>query len=115
MRYLKSEELRNGYLYRIEARNAEYGIWYQPCDGFIISRFKFYDNFLFVEVHWDLDEWHGTVKPLELIEKAPFNPNIFSDWWNATTNKAIYEPVMDYLNNVARQRRQDETGCRYRN
>lgn len=70
--YLKVEELKDGYLYRINARNADYGIWYGEKGAFIISRTKFYDNYLFEEIHWDLSEDFGTVKPIEEVEKSPF-------------------------------------------
>ena len=107
MEYLKVNELRSGYLYRIWARNALCGIWYPSCGGFIISRFKFGSNYLFVEIHWDLDKWHGTVKPIELLEKAPFNPSVFCDMWNATTNPAIYEPIINYLNDAGGRHKAD--------
>lgn len=69
--WIKIPDLKKGYLYRIAARNADYGIWIPEKECFIISRVKFFDNFLFEEHHWDSPAW-ATVKPLEEIEKAPF-------------------------------------------
>lgn len=93
--YLKPEVLKDGYLYRINARNALYGIWSKLRGEFIISRFKFGHNFLFVEVHWDLSDDFGTVKPLELVEKAPFNPVIFRYYSVVRLRGA---EVLNYLN-----------------
>lgn len=95
--YLKPEELKNGYLYQINARNSDCGIWIRKHGGFVISRFKFGHNFLFVECHWDLDKWHGTVRPLKLVEKAPFNPAVFHASVYGLTN-AVEDEVLKYLN-----------------
>ena len=73
MEYLKPRELKDGYLYRILARNADYGVWLEDKGTFLISRFKFGDNFLFEEVHYDLSESFGTAKPLMEVEKCPLN------------------------------------------
>jgi len=71
--YLKPEELKIGYLYRIDARNASIGIWRGFKKGdFVISRYKFGQNYLFEEIHWDLSPDFGTVKPLYEIEESPF-------------------------------------------
>lgn len=72
MGYLKIDQLKGGYLYKIKARNASYGIWIPQRKGFIISRIKLGSNFLFEEYHWNCEAW-ATVKPLEEIEKSPFN------------------------------------------
>lgn len=76
--YLEPHELKPGGLYKIVARNAKYGIWCPEQGGFWISRTKFNDNFLFVELHWDLSDGFGTVRPLEFIEMSPFNPEDFN-------------------------------------
>jgi hypothetical protein len=72
--YMKVNHLKDGWLYRIRARNARFGIWREKTGEFLISRFKFYDNYIFPEIHADLSEWHGTAFPLEEIEKSPFDP-----------------------------------------
>ena len=69
--YIKMEDLKGGYLYKISARNANYGIWIPLRKSFAISRIKFRDNFIFEEHHWDCESF-ATVKPLEEIEKSPF-------------------------------------------
>lgn len=71
LKYLKIDELKDGYLYRILARNAKYGIWKAEKKSFIISRVKFGDNYIFEEDHWDADPNYGTAKPLKEIEKYP--------------------------------------------
>lgn len=70
-RWIPMENCRDGYLYRILARNADYGIYNEKHKGFLISRFKFSDNYTFTEDHWDTGAPHGTVKPLMEIGKAP--------------------------------------------
>ena len=87
--YLKVEELKDGYLYRILARNAMYGIWLEDKGAFLISRFKFGDNYLFEEVHYDLSEHFGTARPLMEIEKIPFTKEMI---------KTIKYEVLEYLN-----------------
>ena len=74
--YLKIKGLKDGYSYKIFASNAYVGVWIESEKGFLISRYKVGPNpFLRVEYHWNTwteDEPFGTVKPLELIEKFPF-------------------------------------------
>ena len=73
--YLNMDKLKNGYAYKICARNAYVGIWIEKEKAFMISRYKVGDTpYLFNEYHWDThDEENfpfGTVKPIELIEKC---------------------------------------------
>lgn len=84
--YIKIPDLKDGYLYKIIARNASHGIWKSDVEGFIISRIKFGDNFIFEEYHYDCPAW-GTAQPIEEIEKAPFN-----------TESLKEEAVLEYLN-----------------
>jgi len=72
MEYLKMNQLKAGYLYRIIARSASYGIWLSQRESFVISRVKFGDNFLFEENHWDCPAF-ATARPIEEIEKSPFD------------------------------------------
>jgi hypothetical protein len=69
--YIKMQNLKEGYLYRINARNARYGIWIPEHQAFATSRIKFGDNFIFEEFHWDCESF-ATAKPLEELEKSPF-------------------------------------------
>lgn len=91
--YLKPKELKVGYLYEIDARNASYGIWMGIEYGeFLISRYKFGDVFLFEEIHVDLSDSFGTVKPLKEIEKTPFDMTKLKFGDNIDTK------VLEYLN-----------------
>jgi len=76
--YLSADDLKVGYVYRIQARNALCGIWLgeEGGFGFAISRTKFSDNFIFVEYHWDCEAF-ATTKPFEEIEKSPYMPGDF--------------------------------------
>lgn len=69
--YISLNNCKDGYLYKIKARNSQLGIFSKKDSGFIISRKKFTYNYLFIEYHWDLGyEGFGTVKPLEELEKV---------------------------------------------
>ena len=70
--YIKVEDLEEGWLYRIKARNADVGIWFPSEQGFVIRRRKFDLIYTFVEIHWDLSPNFGTVKPIERLELSPF-------------------------------------------
>ena len=89
--YLKVEELKPFYLYRIRARNGTVGIWNPEKGEFLLSRMKFGDNFTFGEIHWDLDAHFGTVKPWEELEKSPFTEKDLNDktitWEEAGVDK----------------------------
>jgi hypothetical protein len=69
--WIPLEKCEDGYLYIISARNARLGVFHEQEKGFVISRFKFSINSLFVEYHWDTGEPYGTVQPIEKIEKVP--------------------------------------------
>lgn len=69
--YLQMEDLVDNGLYRIRARNANYGIWNGKKKEFEIFRKKFEEEFLDSELHWDADPHHGTAKPDALIEVPP--------------------------------------------
>lgn len=77
-KYLKVNELKNGYIYKIEARNASIGAWLESKKAFIISRWKFKSNYLFLEYHWDIDDILGTAKPIEILEKFQFELKDYS-------------------------------------
>ncbi len=47
------EDCKDGWTYKINARNMDIGIWNSEDKYFNISRIKFNDNFIFPEYHWD--------------------------------------------------------------
>lgn len=76
--YIKISDCKEGYLYYIDARCGSFGIYsIKPMllekftHNFTVSRFKFDDNFLWIEHHWDDGEPYGTAKPFREIEKVP--------------------------------------------
>jgi len=93
--WIKIPDLKAGYLYRIAARNANYGIWIPRNESFLISRRKFGDNFLFEEYHWDCPAW-ATAKPLEEIEKSPFE---IKEW----TDYPEWKNILFYLNKFEKE------------
>lgn len=78
MDYIKIPDLKDKQLYKIHARNANYGIWLADQQGFLIARHKFGEVFLFVEYHWDCEAF-ATARPLNLIEAAPFEAADFEE------------------------------------
>jgi len=62
-RYLRIDQLEDGCLYLIHARNSHVGQWVASTGGFVILREKSGERFLFTEYHWDRDK-RGTAKPL---------------------------------------------------
>lgn len=92
------EDLREGYLYYIDARNACYGIWIPEHKSFMISRVKFGDNFVFEENHWDCEEF-ATAKPLKEIEKSPFTlKHSFEGEGTAYIQYKYESEILSYLN-----------------
>jgi hypothetical protein len=83
--HLKIEELKHGYVYQMNARNATYGVWNKNKGEFVISRFKFYDNYTFEETHYDLK---GTARPYKEIEKCPYDVENYDE-----------KNMLTYLNN----------------
>ena len=95
--YLHMESLLNGHSYKIFARNACVGIWNEKEKAFLISRYKVGPNpSLFHEYHWDFDDRIGTVKPLEHIEKCPFE--ILDRYHN--NNQEYESTIIHYLNKL---------------
>ena len=93
--YIKMPDLKNGYIYEIKARNANYGVWIENKSAFMISRWKFKANYLFLEIHWDKDEQFGTVKPIKLLEKFQFEIKDIEKY-NVNETKGI----LAYLDNL---------------
>jgi len=90
--YLKIPELKDGYLYRIRARNGAFGVWVEQVKGFVLSRVKLGANFLFTEFHCDTGVPFGTVFPLLEIEKSPF------EGASDRPDFPLYDQVLEYLN-----------------
>lgn len=92
--YLGIGDLKDQYSYKIYARNAYVGVWVKSESAFLISRYKVGSNpYLFLELHWDTGEPFGSVKPLELIEKYPFE--IKGHYDDCET-----EEILKYLDNL---------------
>ncbi len=97
--YIKIEDLKHGYSYKIYALNAFAGIWIENFKGFLIARYKCGDKpYPFIEYHWDHEDG-GTAKPFELIEKSPFK--IDGDPWNLPDEKK--QAVLEYLEELERR------------
>lgn len=88
-KYLKMNGLKDGFLYNINARNGKFGVWVEKKKGFVLSRFKFGDNFPFIENHWDSDPHFGTAKPLKEMGPCPVDTENYSS-----------KEMLDFLNEV---------------
>ena len=69
--YIPLDELKDGGLYRIYARNFSLGVYDLREQGFVGIRQKFTMVFLDTEFHWDTGVPYGTVKPIEFLEMCP--------------------------------------------
>jgi len=69
--YIPLEKCEDKYLYRIRSRNLSFGVFNKIYDGFIGIRHKFYDKFLFTELHYDTGPPFGTVFPDKKLNKLP--------------------------------------------
>lgn len=97
MEYIKVENLKDGYLYEIVARNTRYGIFRKEHGDFVFIRRKFNDRYLFSEIHYDLSEHFGTAKPISEVIDTPFKEKDL-DYDNLEPEK--YRKIMKYLDDV---------------
>lgn len=63
--YLKVDELIDGGCYLVAGRNFTVAIW--TNGDFYGIREKFGGTFIDKELHWDLDNTYGTVRPIKLL------------------------------------------------
>ena len=90
MNRIPIENLKDGWLYEIDARNQSRGIWIEKVKGFEIARKKFDDTFLFVEYEYDTGGQFGTATPYKEIEKVP------DDVLNDAKKRLTYLLSFDY-------------------
>lgn len=98
--YLPIKDLQNKWVYFINARNSNIGIWLKDRLSFLISRFKFGDNYLFEELHYDADEHFGTAKPLAAIQLSPYT---FAGQMTDKNESLFYreeDKIRKFLNNL---------------
>ena len=93
MDYIKVEDLKDGYVYEIDARNSNVGVWHEANGEFVLSRFKFGLNYLFGEIHYDLSDDFGTVKPIREVCKCSLDLDI-------NINEKL---LLDYLNDQVKK------------
>ena len=62
---VKLQDLIVGECYEVQSRNIRHGVW----DGkeFHGIRHKFGDYFMDSEIHYDLDDHHGTAKAIRIL------------------------------------------------
>ena len=72
---------KDGYLYEIDARNGDLGVYSKKKKGFYLIRTKFQLTFLDLEIHWDADDHYGTAQPLKIIKKCPHKDEKGIELW----------------------------------
>lgn len=98
-KYIKIKDLEDNFVYRVDARNAHYGIWIAAEQCFLVRRYKFGEFFIDEEYHWDctiprvIANNAGTVKPLEKIWEVPFDAE-------QLFNLQQYDRIEKYLTNI---------------
>jgi hypothetical protein len=100
--YMDMDNLEDRHVYKIIARNARYGIWLPETESFLISRFKFDNNYLFEEYHWDTGPPFGTAKPLEHIGPLPdhLKDVLEGDFFQEDRPNENRLAVLEYLNTL---------------
>lgn len=64
-------DCKHGFLYKLESRNLDFGVFNSVNSGFIGIRYKLGDKFLFTENHWEIGPPFGTAKPIEELQQVP--------------------------------------------
>lgn len=67
------KNLKDGWLYKIHARNASIGIFSEKTGSFYIRRRKFNEIYLFDEYEESVSKDFGTAYAIEEIEQSPFS------------------------------------------
>jgi hypothetical protein len=69
------DQLKDGYVYKLVARNASAGVFKEKGHGdqpsFEVARTKWGNTFIDEEIHYDADDRHGTALPYEEIGPLP--------------------------------------------
>lgn len=117
--YIKLENCKHGYLYKINSRNLDYGVFNEKDKGFIGIREKFGQTYLFTEYHWDTGAPYGTVTPIEEISKIPDDikideneTHVLDDLWAVNPVNGKIEPVVRknwYVYNIKGELEIDKT------
>jgi len=78
-KYIETENLKHGYVYQIMARNARFGVWNEKKGEYLISRFKFHNNFTFGEVYWNMKGDIILPGAIKEVQKCPYDVNDFDE------------------------------------
>ena len=89
--YIPLMDCKHGFLYEIDSRNLNFGVFNEKNNGFIGIRQKFSSRFLFTEYHWDTGEPYGTVKPKKELRELPSDIEIN----HGNENKKLFEFLED--------------------
>ena len=65
-KFIPLADLEIGMAYEIESRNISCGIW--DGEAFHGIRYKFGQLYMDSEIHWDLDDHHGTAQAIRKLE-----------------------------------------------
>lgn len=118
--YVKIEDCIHNGFYRVAARNFYFGVYNKENNSFYGIRYKFGHRFIDQELHWDIDEKFGTVKPVEFIKKCPINDiNAFENhkqftWLENWINKEAEQFFDNKIKEVAREYNVDVNELQWR-
>jgi len=82
------ELCKHGWLYKLNSRNLDYGVYDDTQKGFTGIRTKFGSRYLFTEYHWDTGPPFGTVQPIKEVKEC-FIKNL-----NEYHNSELFEWLM---------------------
>lgn len=96
--WIKLYNCQHGFLYHIAARNFCLGVFNESTKSFFGIRYKFGNQYIDDEYHWDTGEPYGTAKPLQLLGKSPFpdisDPDQLFEWLQSMENIATDEQIL---------------------
>lgn len=94
--YIPIERLKDNHVYEVDARNFSFALWNEKCKKFFGVRSKWGYTYIDYELHWDSDNTHGTVKPLEEI--CEYNVK-----YCPSCGQIDDEKLMEFLDRVERE------------
>lgn len=97
-KYIGINDLKEGWLYKLDSKKTCCGIWFKQRNGFIVKKVRFGQDYLSTDLHCDTSSEFGIAKPIEVLEKSPFT---IKDLMFKTDGVEIYQPkepdIIEYL------------------
>ena len=94
MKKILLEDLKIGSVYRLDSRNLSHGV-YLGGGEFVGIRYKFGDEFLDNEIHFDACFKHGTVTQMEPTGGVYYDVDLYD-----SRDPSQYKKMFDFLKEV---------------